>query len=67
MTKEELLEGYRRHYGHEFNEKEIEALIHMADHTDDGKISYSEFVLTTVDRAKFITLDKLEAIFSELD
>lgn len=66
LTKEELLEGYRKHYGHEFNEKEVEALIHMAD-TEDGRIGYSEFVMTTVDRAKFITMDKLEALFAELD
>lgn len=31
LTKEELMAGYRKYYGHDFNEKEIEALIHMAD------------------------------------
>lgn len=67
LTKEELLDGYRKYYGHDFNEQEIEALIHMADQSEDGRIGYSEFVLTCVDREKFMTLERLEALFNELD
>lgn len=31
LTKQELLEGYRKFYGHDFNEAEIDALMTMAD------------------------------------
>ena len=67
VTKVELLEGYRKFYGNDFNEAEIEALVHMADQSEDGKIGYSEFIMTCVDREKFMTIEKLEAIFNELD
>ena len=39
----------------------------MADQSEDGLISYSEFMLTCIDREKFMTLERLEAIFNELD
>ena len=42
-------------------------MLQMADQSEDGKIGYSEFVLTCVDRDKFLSMDKLEAVFSELD
>lgn len=31
LSREELLHGYRKYYGADFNEKEVEALIEMAD------------------------------------
>ena len=31
LSKKELLEGYRKYYGADFNEAEVEALLNMAD------------------------------------
>ena len=67
LSKEELLDGYRKYYGDDFNEKEVEALINMADASEDGLIGYSEFMLTCVNTEKFQTVTKLEAVFNELD
>jgi len=39
----------------------------MADASSGGAINYSEFILTSVDKQKFLTLTRLEAIFNELD
>ena len=39
----------------------------MADASEDGLISYSEFMLTCVNREKFLTMERLEAVFNELD
>jgi len=39
----------------------------MADQSGDGLLNYSEFMLTCVNREKFMTMERLEAIFSELD
>jgi Ca2+-binding EF-hand superfamily protein len=39
----------------------------MADQTEDGMIAYSEFVMTAIDRSKFLQLEKMESIFAELD
>ena len=39
----------------------------MADMSEDGLISYSEFMMTCVNREKFLTMERLEAVFNELD
>ena len=67
LSKDELLEGFRKYYGSEFNESEVDALIMMADESEDGRVSYSEFVMTCVNTEKFKTIEKLEAVFNELD
>lgn len=67
MSKKELLDGYRKYYGADFNEAEVEALLNMADQNGDGGISFSEFLMTSVNREKFLTMEKLENIFSEID
>jgi calcium-dependent protein kinase len=62
-----LLDGYRLLYGADFNVKEVDALIEMADTNGDGKLSYSEWMMTALNRDKFLSSEKLEGIFSELD
>jgi calcium-dependent protein kinase len=39
----------------------------MADSSADGVINYSEFMMTAVDREKFLTIERLEALFNEMD
>ena len=39
----------------------------MADSGGDGVINYSEFMLTAVNREKFLTIERLEALFNEMD
>ena len=67
LSKKDLLDGYRKYYGADFNETEVEALLNMADQNSDGGISYSEFIMTSVNREKFLTMEKLENIFNEID
>lgn len=67
LSKEELLEGYRKYYGNNMNESEVEALIEMADSSQDGVINYSEFMMTAVNREKFLTHERIEAVFNEID
>ena len=50
LSKEELIEGYKTLYGDNFNESEVAALLNMADENDDGVISYSEWLMTSMDR-----------------
>ena len=67
LSREELLEGYKRIYGADFNEKEVDALMEMADSNGDGLLSYSEWMMTAVNRDNFMSVEKLEGIFSQLD
>ena len=50
-------------YGDNFDESEIDALMNMADENEDGSISYSEWLLTAINRGKFLTHEKLEGVF----
>ena len=59
--------GYRKYYGNEFDEKEVENLIMMADSDGSGNISYQEFMMTCVNQEKFLTIQRLESIFHEID
>lgn len=67
LSANELLDGYKRFYGQDFNQKEVESLITMADSSADGVINYSEFMMTAVNREKFLTIERLEALFNEMD
>ena len=61
------MEGYRMIYGDNFDEAEIDGLIKMADENEDGSISYAEWLMTAMDRGKFLTSDKIEGVFAGLD
>ena len=54
-------------YGDNFNESEVDALLNMADENDDGVISYSEWLMTAMNRQKILTHEKLEAAFQGFD
>jgi calcium-dependent protein kinase len=67
LSKDELIEGYRMIYGDNFNESEVDALLNMADENEDGVISYSEWLMTAMNRQKILTHEKLEAAFQGFD
>lgn len=67
LSKDELIEGYRHIYGANYNESEIDALLNMADENEDGVISYSEWLMTAMNRNKMLTGEKLEAAFQGFD
>lgn len=47
--------------------EEIEELIKEIDYADNHKINYSEFIAATMDVKRFLTAEKLEAIFNSFD
>ena len=67
LDREELLEGYKMIYGENYNEAEVDAMLNMADENDDGVISYSEWLMTAMNRSKILTHEKLEAAFQGFD
>jgi calcium-dependent protein kinase len=67
LSRDELVEGYRMIYGDNYDEEEIDALINMADVNDDGVISYSEWLMISMNRNKILTHEKLEAAFNGFD
>lgn len=67
LSKDELIAGYRKFYGSDFDQEEVEKLIDMMDSDGNGLISLNEFMLTAVNQEKFLTIQRLESIFSEID
>jgi len=60
LSREELITGYRKHFGADFDEQRIDNLISMADSSGDGLISLNEFMMVCVDQEKFLTHQRLE-------
>ena len=67
LNREELINGYRKHFGSDFNEQRVDQLISMADSSGDGLISLNEFMMVSVNQEKFLTQQRLEAVFREID
>lgn len=67
LSKDELRDGYKEMFGADFNQKDLEELIEVADINSDGKLSYQEWVTAAMNREQFMTGKQLEEIFSELD
>ena len=55
LSREELIQGYRKHFGHDFDEQRVDNLITMADSSGDGLISLNEFMMVCVNQEKFLT------------
>ena len=47
--------------------EEIEAVVNRLGQTEKGKIQYSEYIAATLDIPKYLTEEKLDALFSTFD
>ena len=48
LSRKELLDGYRKHFGADFDEERVDNLISMADSSGDGSIQLQEFMMVCV-------------------
>jgi len=67
LSREEILEGYRKTMGEEEAEAEVNRIMAMVDLDKSGEIDYSEFIAATLDRKEMMSKDKLEAAFNMFD
>lgn len=67
LSRDELIAGYRKYFGADYDEQRIDDMISMADSSGDGLISLQEFMMVCVSQEKFLTQQRLESIFRELD
>ena len=49
------------------SEKDVDEIIHQLDYQQNHKINYTEFMSATIDVSKFLTEEKLGAIFKAFD
>lgn len=59
MSRDELIEGYRKIYG-DLAEMEVDKIMKIADTDGSGEIDYSEWIVATMDRRKLLSNEKLE-------
>ncbi len=62
LSREELIEGYRKIYG-DFAEEEVDKILAIADTDGSGTIEYSEWLSATTNRKTLISDEKLKNAF----
>jgi calcium-dependent protein kinase len=67
LTREELVEGFKKFIGPEDAEKEVDAIMKAVDGNASGAIDYTEFVMATINRKSLLSKEKLEAAFKIFD
>ena len=66
LEREELVEVIQK-AGVNMTKEEIDAIVKEIDYTEDGLINYTEFLAATINQEKFLTEDRLQAIFNSFD
>jgi len=67
LSREEILEGYKKTMDEEEAEIEVNRIMAMVDLDKSGEIDYSEFIAATLDRKEMMSKDKLEEAFNMFD
>jgi calcium-dependent protein kinase len=69
LTKEELIEGYRKVFADKKEQADIEVarIIEEVDINNSGYIDFTEFVVAAMNREKLLSSKKLEQAFSMFD
>ena len=67
LSRDELIEAYRKIRGINFNEKDIDEMIKKIDADGSGDINYSEFINTAVSLEKLLSEERLEMTFRVFD
>lgn len=62
MSRDELVEGYRKIYG-EMAEEEVDQILAKVDANGSGEIDYSEWVVATINKEKLLSTEKLTSAF----
>lgn len=67
MINASELSEYIKKQHMEISDQEIQKLIAEIDYHGNGEINYSEFLYATIDTQKFLTGQRLRAIFNQFD
>ena len=69
LSRQELIEGFHNIYSEEVEdiEAEVDKIMRQVDTDGSGEIDYSEFVAASMNKAKILSREKLEAAFKAFD
>ena len=60
LTKEEILQGYEKHFGIPISEEQVDEMFAKIDLDGNGTIDYTEFVMATIEEQNLITDQRLK-------
>jgi len=67
LSREELIEGFKRFMGENEAEQEAEKLLERLDNNRSGYLEYSEFLIGVLNVKQMLSRPKLESAFKVLD
>ncbi|CAD8128989.1 unnamed protein product [Paramecium sonneborni] len=67
LTKEEILETYKKHMDDETALQEVQKIMDLVDMDGQGIIDYTEFIIASMDRKKAVQKEKLKEAFYIFD
>ena len=67
LSRDEIRQGYQQFYEKQLEPEEIDEIISKADFDNNGKISYSEFIVATMDKGELLQKSNLRAAFDLFD
>ena len=67
ISAEELKQAVKRSKHIDIDDDQVEKIIDEVDYFGNKKISYTEFLVATLDAKQFLEDHKLEAVFNQFD
>jgi len=67
LTRKELLYGFSKIFKKDLAEQAVNNIFNTIDINNDGVIEYSEFIIGSISRNKFLTNQVLKACFETID
>lgn len=67
LSRDEIREGFKQFYGDEISNENIEEIFFKTDFDQNGQISYSEFIVATMNKQELLEQDNLKAAFDLFD
>lgn len=67
LSKEEIKNGYRIHYGRNITDKEIDAMFDAVDTNQSGFIDYTEFVVASANEKMLLSNERIMGAFRMFD
>lgn len=67
LSKDEVKEGYAKHYGKLISDKEIDEMFDAVDTDQSGYIDYTEFVTAALNEENLLSVERLMSAFKMFD
>lgn len=67
LQKDEIQAGYKKFFGRELSNEEVDEMFKKVDVDNSGEIDYSEFVVATLNEKNLLSNNKLRAAFKMFD